>query len=59
MIAALQGLQRTIEYADVKGSKGEDSFANMKISSNKSLAFLFRSHPPLEVRIKALQQGNF
>ena len=59
MIAALQGLQRTIEYADAGGSKGEDSFASFKISSNKSLAFLFRSHPPLDARIKALQQGNY
>jgi heat shock protein HtpX len=59
MIAALQGLQRTIEYADVGETGKEESFASFKISSNKSLAFLFRSHPPLEKRIQALQQGNF
>jgi Zn-dependent protease with chaperone function len=31
----------------------------MKISSKANIAFLFRSHPPLEDRIKALQQGNY
>ncbi len=57
MIAALQALQRTIEMADTEES--DKAFASMKISSKTNLAFLFRSHPPLEVRIKALQQGNY
>ena len=58
MIAALEGLQRTIEYADVGETGKEKSFASFKISSNTSLAFLFRSHPPLEKRIAVLKQGN-
>ena len=57
MISALQALQRTIEMADTEDT--DKAFASMKISSNKNLAFLFSSHPPLDARIKALQQGNY
>lgn len=57
MVSALQALQRTIEMAEEKGAN--ESYSCMKISSNKGVAFLFRSHPPLETRIKALTQGNY
>jgi len=57
MISALKALQTTIEHAEEKGAN--ESLACMKISSNRGVAFLFRSHPPLETRIKALEQGNF
>ncbi|WP_127716145.1 protease HtpX [Halobacteriovorax sp. HLS] len=59
MVAALQGLQRTIDVVDPELDAGNDNFAALKISSPKSIAFLFSTHPPLEKRISALQQGNF
>ncbi|OUR94131.1 zinc metalloprotease HtpX [Halobacteriovorax marinus] len=56
MISALQALQKNLDFAEEKGAS--ESLACMKISSNRGVAFLFRSHPPLEKRIEALSQGN-
>jgi len=55
MIAALQGLQRTVELIE---SEEHASLATLKISGKRSgLAALFATHPPLEKRIRALQSA--
>ncbi len=53
MIAALQALQRN--YPQLSEPK-EDSMAAFQISSKVKWAELFSSHPPLEKRIKNLNQ---
>lgn len=57
MIAALQELERTYELV---GRVQSPAMATMQISSKPSgLMKLWSSHPPLEERIKKLQEGNF
>lgn len=52
MISALQALSRqTIKY------EKDDNLAAFKISGSRSVAALFRTHPPLEDRIARLQKG--
>lgn len=55
MIAALQGLQRlsSIQIHD------HGQFNAFQISSGSSFASLFSTHPSLESRIQALQQGTY
>ena len=54
MIAALQKLQKLSSHT----AYPTDEFATMKISGRTaSFASLFSSHPPLQDRIEALQQG--
>lgn len=55
MIKALRKLQATIKMPREDRAAAVDI---LKISSNKSILGLFSSHPPLEDRIKALQQGR-
>lgn len=53
MIAALQGLQRTVGMVE---SGEHKSLATLKISGKRGgLAMLFATHPPLETRIRRLQ----
>ncbi len=55
MVAALQGLQSTIAMASA--GKEHASLNTLKISSRpKGMMALFATHPPLENRIKALQE---
>ena len=53
MIMALQGLQKTVKYANLTKS---ESLATLKISGKPRgfLAILFATHPPLEERIARL-----
>jgi len=53
MIAALQRLQRTADAIDPRGK----SLATMKISDRSSIAKLFSTHPPLELRIQKLREA--
>lgn len=54
MVAALQRLKQVV---DVKDSKADQpAFQSMKISNPKGIMHLFSSHPPLDVRIKRLQE---
>ena len=52
MIGALQALKKTLEYADLTGSK---SLATLKISGKPSLGMLFSTHPSLDDRIARLR----
>jgi len=53
MINALEGLQRTVAYADLTN---KESLATLKISGKpKGLFSLFATHPPLEERIARLK----
>ena len=54
MIAALKALQRTI---DIPEPKKRPSFAALQISSKGSFINLFRTHPELSDRIKALEEN--
>ncbi|KAF0126094.1 MAG: Heat shock protein [Elusimicrobia bacterium] len=55
MINALEGLRRTVKYADLTG---RESVAAFKISSRPGgFAMLFSTHPPLEERIARLKAG--
>ncbi len=55
MINALEGLRRTVKYADLTG---RESVAAFKISSKPGgFAMLFSTHPPLEERIARLKAG--
>jgi heat shock protein HtpX len=54
MIAALEALRRTVEYADLTG---KESVATLKISGKRRASFNpFSTHPPLEDRIERLKQ---
>ena len=60
MIAALRKLQM-VSTAQPRGEESrKDGLATLKISHRErgGLAALFMTHPPLEVRIKALEQGR-
>ncbi|OGR53332.1 MAG: zinc metalloprotease HtpX [Elusimicrobia bacterium GWA2_62_23] len=53
MIAALEALRRTVEYADLTG---KESMATLKISGKRRAGFNpFSTHPPLEDRIERLK----
>ncbi|HBE89280.1 MAG TPA: protease HtpX [Elusimicrobia bacterium] len=55
MINALEGLRKTVQYADMTG---QQSVAAFKISSKPGgLMKLFSTHPPLEERIARLKAG--
>ena len=54
MIAALQRLQANKQLVDTT----QPQLATMKISGAKSWLTLLSTHPPLEARIAALQQGR-
>jgi heat shock protein HtpX len=55
MIGALEGLQRTVAYADLTG---KESMATLKIAGKpKGFLSLFATHPPLEERIERLKAG--
>lgn len=55
MINALEGLRRTVQYADMTGQQSVKAF---KISSKPGgLMKLFSTHPPLEERIARLKAG--
>lgn len=54
MIAALKGLQRTIEKAPEDNRA--PAFNTMKISDRSAWLSLFSSHPPLEKRIETLEK---
>ncbi len=57
MIGALQALQRLHEGPTAAAAEGNHSFDTMKISGGQGgFAALFATHPPLEVRIAALQR---
>ena len=53
MIAALKKLKRTLERADLSYN---ESLAAFKISSGSKLMKLFATHPPLDERIKRLEE---
>ena len=53
MIAALQRLQATNSLVD----NSQPQLATMKISGGKAFMSLIQTHPPLDVRIAALQQS--
>jgi len=55
MIGALRALQTTINVKDPRTDN--ESLQAFKISSGKSMAKLFATHPPLEMRIKRLEKG--
>ena len=52
MIAALQRLQANKALVD----DSQPQLATMKINGGKGFMSLIQTHPPLEVRIAALQQ---
>ncbi|HAT71384.1 MAG TPA: protease HtpX [Elusimicrobia bacterium] len=55
MIGALEGLRRTVAYADLTG---KESLATLKIAGKpKGFLSLFATHPPLEERIERLKAG--
>ncbi len=53
MIAALKKLKKTIERADLTHN---ESFVAFKISSGSKIMRLFSTHPPLDERIKRLEE---
>jgi len=58
MIAALQGLQRTMGETE-EGATAQPAMASLKISSRPGgFARLFSTHPPLEERIQRLQTAR-
>ncbi len=56
MIAALQALQRNIGIQDPVPDKGR-SLNSLKISTQGGIMSFLSTHPPLEKRIKALEQS--
>jgi heat shock protein HtpX len=57
MIASLKRLQLIAAKVPVEDKRGK-GFKTMKISDQSGVLHLFRSHPPLEKRIEALQMGS-
>lgn len=56
MINALRGIDRWVNRTQFEYT-GQDALATMKISGNSSgVMHLFATHPPIEVRIEALQR---
>ncbi len=56
MISALQSIDRWVNRAQIQYSS-DDALATMKISGNtKGFLHLFATHPPIEVRVAALQR---
>lgn len=55
MIAALKSLKAASEIKDRRAP----SLAILKINQPSKWLILFASHPPIEARIKRLQQGNY
>ncbi len=56
MISALRGLDRWVSRAQMQYST-QDALATMKISGNTGgFLHLFATHPPIEVRVSALQR---
>ena len=54
MLAALRRLANTREMVD----PGQQQLATLKISGAKGWMSLMSTHPPLEVRIAALERQN-
>lgn len=58
MISALQSIDRWVNRAQIQYSS-DDALATMKISGNtKGFLHLFATHPPIEVRVAALQRAT-
>ena len=55
MIAALKSLQRNVGIAQ---PQRHESFASLQISAPKSFISLFSTHPPLEDRIRTLENNT-
>lgn len=58
MIAALESLQRAYPQLAESEGKVDPSFRSMQISSRGAFTQLFSTHPPLDVRIKALRNNS-
>jgi heat shock protein HtpX len=59
MISALRELQQAYEQRLAPVSAEPKPVAALKISSRDGMFSLFASHPPLEERIKRLEEGSF
>ena len=56
MISALQGIDRWVSRAQMEPSSTADPLVTFKIAGPSHVMRLFASHPPIEVRIAALQR---
>lgn len=54
MITALEGLKRTVKYADLTHN---EALATLKISGKQGFMALFSTHPPLDERIARLKEA--
>jgi len=54
MIGALKALQQTVQVHDARAE--QPAFQTMKISNEQGLLRFFATHPPLQERIKRLEQ---
>ena len=58
MVSALAALKRAYENPLPEGEETPKSIAAFKISNKGGFLEVFSTHPPLDVRIQALQQNN-